>query len=191
MNGSSPTSLSHQTPGTIHKTDAPATASAKETSGETITQIGLLVNLLSAFLKALGGYFFHSDALITDAFHSATDLVADIVTLVTIFFSRKNAKSSPSDSSSSASGTWNVETLGSLAVSGFIFSGGLGMGWKGVSDLYQHFSSSNTPILSGHEQDVTDPLAAVVAAASVAAKEWLYRSSKFLFPKPIYCPSSI
>ncbi|QEL62396.1 hypothetical protein CJJ09_004572 [Candidozyma auris] len=49
-----------------------------------ITWIGLLVNVAMAGSKAVGGVVFHSQALIADAIHSLSDMVADFLTLATV-----------------------------------------------------------------------------------------------------------
>ena len=47
-----------------------------------ITWIGLFVNLLLTGLKFLAGFFGHSQALIADAIHSASDLTTDFAILI-------------------------------------------------------------------------------------------------------------
>src|SRR5262249_38248135 len=61
----------------------------KNDAGVRITRIGLLVNLAMAIGKFIGGYVFHSQALIADAYHALTDLVSDFMTLGTVAWSLK------------------------------------------------------------------------------------------------------
>ena len=42
-----------------------------------ITWIGLLVNVTLAISKGIGGVYFHSQALVADAIHSVSDMLAD------------------------------------------------------------------------------------------------------------------
>lgn len=54
-----------------------------------ITWIGLLVNLLLGCAKVVGGWAFHSKALLADGAHSLLDLLTDIVVLVGLSLANK------------------------------------------------------------------------------------------------------
>ena len=58
-----------------------------------ITYIGAGVNVLLSGLKALSGYLLHSPALIADAVHSLSDIIADGMALVTVKKSRQDPDS--------------------------------------------------------------------------------------------------
>jgi Cation efflux family len=64
-----------------HHDNAYLTSTNKKDAGVRITRIGLFVNLGMAIGKGVGGYVFHSQALVADAFHALTDLVSDFMTL--------------------------------------------------------------------------------------------------------------
>jgi len=92
-------------------------------------------------------------------------------------------------------GYGKVESLGSLCVSGILLSGGLKIGFAAITALFEQFCPSLTATLLAwgllsHDQDGDDGLdqvpslnAAWVAAISILAKEWVYRASKFQYPK--------
>lgn len=134
---------------------------------------GLLVNIFMVVIKAIGGYLFSSEALLADAFHSATDILADLVTLVTVLFSRGDSKRERV-----------IEGLGSLCVSGFIFTGGAAIALHGLAGMRPYLGgrlewldvldSEGESVL----EDVPNVLAAWVALASILAKEWVYRISE-------------
>ena len=84
----------------------------KNDTGVKITRIGLFVNLVMAISKGIGGYVFHSQALVADGFHALTDLVSDFMTLATISWSLKP----PTERFPSGYG--KIESLGALGVSG-------------------------------------------------------------------------
>lgn len=98
------------------------TSKNKHDAGVRITRIGLFVNLFMAISKGIGGYYFHSQALIADAFHALTDLVSDFLTLSTVALALKK----PTDRFPNGYG--KIESLGSLGVSGLLLAGGLAMG---------------------------------------------------------------
>lgn len=138
---------------------------------------GLMVNIFMVFIKAIGGYLFSSEALLADAFHSATDILADLVTLVTVLFSRGDSKRERI-----------IEGLGSLCVSGFIFTGGAAIAMHGLAGM-RPYLGGNMEWLDALQSDgesvlddVPNVLAAWVALASILAKEWVYRISKLILP---------
>ncbi|KAI9893614.1 MAG: hypothetical protein M1814_006410 [Vezdaea aestivalis] len=150
--------------------------------GVRITRIGLFVNLGMAIGKGVGGYVFHSQALIADAFHALTDLVSDFLTLATVSWSGKPA------TERFPLGYGKIESLGSLGVSGLLLTGGLLMGGNACIALYGQLfadTSEHFHLLSGlghshsHSHTELGPNinAAWLAGGSVIVKEWLYRAT--------------
>ena len=161
-------------------------SSDKNDAGVRITRIGLFVNLGMAVGKGAGGYLFHSQALIADAFHALTDLVSDLMTLATVSWSLKPP------TTRFPYGYGKVESLGALSVSGLLLIGGLGMGVNAAEILYAQFildglqdHSHQHGILSflGHRHSHGTILpnlnAAWLAGGSIVVKEWLYQKSMF------------
>lgn len=159
-------------------------------AGVRITRIGLFVNLAMAIGKGIGGWVFHSQALIADAFHSLTDLVSDFMTLATISWSLKP----PSERFPYGYG--KIESLGALGVSGILLLGGTGMAMNSLDVLYLQFfldhahdhatHGEHVHGLFGfghshsHASDLPNINAAWLAAGSIFVKEWLYRASKWM-----------
>ena len=167
-------------------------SSNKNDAGVRITRIGLLVNLAMAIGKGIGGYVFHSQALIADAFHALTDLVSDVMTLATISWSLKP----PTERFPNGYG--KIESLGALGVSGILLFGGVGMAMNSLDSLYLQFFIDHAHDHAGHgdhahglfgfghshshSTDLPNVNAAWLAAGSIAVKEWLYRASEFCTP---------
>lgn len=152
----------------------PAAAPEAESSeAQKAAHYGLLVNICMVVIKAIGGYLFSSESLLADAFHSATDILADLVTLATVLLSRGDSKRERV-----------IEGLGSLCVSGFIFTGGAAIALHGLAGMRPYLggrlawldvlASEGDSVLD----DVPNVLAAWVALASILAKEWVYRISE-------------
>ncbi|KAI5808510.1 putative cation efflux family protein [Peziza echinospora] len=157
-------------------------------AGVRITRIGLLVNLLMAVFKGLGGYYFNSQALVADAYHSLTDLVSDFLTLSTVALAlRRPSERFPN-------GFGKIESLGSLGVSGLLLVGGLAMGYNAVEHLYaefffenakEYFEHAHSHGHGGHghshshaHMDLGPNInAAWIALGSILVKEWLYRTT--------------
>ena len=184
------TSLNHNRlhaghPHSHHHDNTYLTSTNRRDAGVRITRIGLYVNLVMAMAKGAGGYYFNSQALVADAFHSLTDLVSDFMTLGTVSWSLKSA------TPRFPSGYGKVESLGSLGVSGLLLAGGVLMGLNACEVLYHEFFA-DLATSGGHSQggmfghshshssaDMGPNVnAAWLAAGSIVVKEYLYRASK-------------
>lgn len=125
-------------------------------------------------------------SLTADALHALTDLVSDIMTLATISYSIKPA------TLRFPMGYGKIESLGALAVSGILLSGGIMIGLQAVMALTQQFFPQIFEALShlgifehvhshGHDHGHMDLgpniNAAWLAAGSIVVKEWLYRAT--------------
>lgn len=119
-----------------------------------------------------------------DALHALTDLVSDIMTLATISYSLKPV------SSRFPTGYGKIESLGALAVSGLLLSGGIMIGLQAIMALSQQFFPEIAHILShfeifghghshshGAEHFGPNINAAWLAGGSIIIKEWLYRAT--------------
>lgn len=152
-------------------------------AGVRITRTGLFVNVGLAVSKGVGGIVFNSQALTADAIHSLSDLISDVTTLATISYSLRP----PSDRFPTGYG--KIESLGALAVSGILLSGGFMIGLQAIVALAQQFFPAIAEILShlslfgGHAhshgaEDLGPNInAAWLAAGSIIIKEWLYRAT--------------
>lgn len=122
--------------------------------------------------------------LTADALHALTDLVSDIMTLATISYSLKPA------TSRFPTGYGKIESLGALAVSGLLLSGGIMIGLQALMALSQQFFPEIAHILShfeifghghshshGTEHFGPNINAAWLAGGSIIIKEWLYRAT--------------
>ena len=170
-----------------HHDNTYLTSANKKDAGVRITRIGLYVNLLMAISKGIGGYVFNSQALIADSFHACTDLLSDFTTLATVTWSLKPP------TARFPSGYGKIESLGSLAVSGLLLTGGILMGLNSGSLLYHEFFADAAHAVHEHSHggifghshshgtaDLGPNInAAWVALSSIAVKEYLYRASRF------------
>lgn len=160
------------------------TSSNKNDAGVRITRIGLYCNLGMAFAKGAGGYYFNSQSMIADAWHSLTDLASDFLTLATVSWSLKP----PTDKFPTGFG--KVESLGSLGVSGMLLGGGIFMCISSMQSLYAHLfldAAAAAEMLAhghghshGHSHSPAEGPslhAAWLALGTVLIKEWLYRAT--------------
>ncbi|GEQ69123.1 hypothetical protein JCM33374_g2794 [Metschnikowia sp. JCM 33374] len=165
-----------------------------------ITWIGLAVNIIMAGTKAVGGVYFHSQALIADAIHSVSDMIADFLTLATV-----NVASKEGSYTKFPLGYGKIESVGTFAVAGVLLFAGVTVGWSSLlqiaeiflpSQIYEHLSvlqvhshshSLGPEVPSAHlhshesvgsvEKAVPNINAAWLALGSIGIKEILYRKT--------------
>ncbi|KAL4753757.1 hypothetical protein BDW72DRAFT_13046 [Aspergillus terricola var. indicus] len=166
-----------------HHGNAYLTSTNTHDAGVRITRLGLVANLAMAIGKFIGGYVFHSQALIADAYHALTDLVSDFLTLGTVAWSLKP----PSERFPNGYG--KIESIGALGVSGLLLAGGVFMGLNSGQVLLDQFFPEAAQAIShldlghghshSHGVDVLGPSihAAWLAAGSIVVKEWLYHAT--------------
>jgi cation diffusion facilitator family transporter len=133
--------------------------SEKYLAGKRVTVIGAATNLLLSILKLAAGIFGRSEALIADAVHSLSDLVSDVVVLVSLKVSQK-----PVDESRPY-GYGKVETVGTGLLGLILIAVAVGMFWDAVKSINEGVSSVPTGVaLAG-------------AFFSILANELLFRYS--------------
>ncbi|KAH1548635.1 hypothetical protein LV164_003528 [Aspergillus fumigatus] len=160
------------------------TSANKSDAGVRITRIGLVANLAMAIGKFIGGYVFHSQALIADAYHALTDLVSDLLTLGTVAWSLKP----PTERFPNGYG--KIESIGALGVSGLLLCGGVFMGLNSGQVLLDQFFPEAAEAIAhsgvlGHGHSHAHGVqalgpninAAWLAGGSIIVKEWLYRAT--------------
>lgn len=164
-----------------------------------ITWIGLVVNILMAGTKAVGGVYFHSQALVADAIHSVSDMIADFLTLATVNVALKEGTYTKYPL-----GYGKLESVGTFAVAGVLLFAGFSVGWSSLLQIFEIFLPSQiyeqllvlqvhshshlgTDIPSAHshshdstllpERAVPNINAAWLALGSIGIKEILYRKT--------------
>ncbi|MCX7750837.1 MAG: cation diffusion facilitator family transporter [Candidatus Bipolaricaulota bacterium] len=125
-----------------------------------ITLIGLGVNLALVGLKFAVGLLTGSMALVADGVHSLSDLATDLVVLAGLRLARR-----PADASHSF-GHGKFETLATAVVGVVLLLAGVWIAVEAVGALREGRAEVPGPIVAG------------VAAASVVAKEWLFRATR-------------
>lgn len=97
-----------------------------------ITWIGLMVNISMAGAKAVGSVYFHSQALMADAIHSLSDMVADLLTLGTVNVGLKEGTFSRYPL-----GYGKIESVGTFLVSGVLLFAGFTVGWSSLLQIFE------------------------------------------------------
>ena len=125
-----------------------------------VTLLGVVTNLLLALLKGSAGVLAHSSAMISDAVHSLSDLISDIVTLWAIYVSRI-----PKDKNHPY-GHGKFETIGTLFIALMLILAAIAT----AANSFTHIDNEITP----------GRLALWGAVISIVFKESLYHYSKII-----------
>jgi len=130
-----------------------------------VTLTGSVVNLLLVAIKMVAGVVGHSAAMVSDAVHSLSDFLTDIVVLV---FVRISAR--PQDESHDY-GHGKFETLATLFIGLALAGAAIGIVVSGAGKLARW--------LQGEDLPAPGKLALWAALISIAAKEILFQYTKF------------
>ena len=130
-----------------------------------VTLAGSVVNLLLVGLKAVAGVAGHSAAMVSDAVHSLSDFVTDIVVLV---FVRISARPQDEDHDY---GHGKFETLATLLIGLVLAAAAVGIVVNGATKLAQW--------LQGEQLQAPGSIALWAALISVVVKELLYQYTRF------------
>ncbi|KAI5954815.1 MMT2 [Candida theae] len=135
---------------------AAGAASIKSNAAVRITWIGLVVNVALAISKGIGGVVFHSQALVADAIHSVSDMLADFLTLATV-----NVAAKVGTPTKFPFGYGKIETIGSFTVSAILLFAGISVGWSSLLQIFEFVLPTQlyeiaASIHIGHSHNHTD-----------------------------------
>lgn len=102
-----------------------------------ITLIGALFNGLLGIIKFIGGYLFHSHALVADGVHSFSDLLTDAMVLFASKYGSHDADESH------PYGHQRIETAATLFLALLLSLAGFGIAWDALDELVH--ATSNIP----------------------------------------------
>ncbi len=133
--------------------------SSATSSGLRISALGAAINILLCTAKVTAGIYGSSRALVADGLHSLSDLATDVVVALGLYYGNQ-----PYDANHPY-GHKKIETLAELVTGGLLLAFAVWMVASSVKALGQ-------PSLAA-----PSTLALVIAAVSIAAKEWLFRAT--------------
>ena len=120
--------------------------------------VSVAVNIVLTIAQLLAGVWAGSQALVADALHSLSDLLADFVALL----ARKHSSKAPDHDHQY--GHYRYETAASLALGALLLAAGCSMLWGAGNKIISH--STLSPV---------HPLALYVALFTLVSKEGLFR----------------
>ncbi|MGN0665895.1 MAG: cation diffusion facilitator family transporter [Huintestinicola sp.] len=121
-------------------------------------------NIVLSVLKLLAGIIAHSNAMISDAVHSASDVFSTVVVIIGIkMASKKPDKEHPY-------GHERMECVAAIILSVVLFITGLGIGMDAISTITQENYS---------DLEVPGILALIAAIVSIVSKEGMYWYTRY------------
>ena len=133
-----------------------------------VSLVTIIGNLLLSVIKLLAGIIAHSNAMISDAIHSASDVFSTIIVIIGIkLASKESDKEHPY-------GHERLECVAAIILAMILLLTGLGIGAEALKN-----------IVSGHYSELQVPgiLALVAAIVSIVSKEGMYWYTRFYAKK--------
>lgn len=126
-----------------------------------VSVITIIVNIVLSAIKLIIGFFAHSQALISDGIHSASDVISTVAVMFGI-----NLSSKKSDESHPY-GHERIECIFSVVLAMILFATGMGIGISAIKTVVY----KNEIIIPGR-------IALVAAFVSIVVKEWMFRYTR-------------
>ena len=122
-----------------------------------VSTVTIVINLTLAGFKFLAGFLARSGAMISDAVHSASDVLATLIVILGVKLAGRDAdRSHPY-------GHERLECVAALILAVILGATGLGIGWSGIRK-----------ITGGGELAVPGLLALIAAVVSIVVKEAMF-----------------
>ena len=122
-----------------------------------VSTVTIVINLALAGFKFLAGFLAHSGAMVSDAVHSASDVLATFIVILGVKLAGRDAdRDHPY-------GHERLECVAALILAVILGATGLGIGWSGIRKI----TGSETMVVPG-------ALALIAAVVSIVVKEAMF-----------------
>ncbi len=125
-----------------------------------VSGISIAVNLLLSVGKLLAGIIAHSGAMISDAVHSASDVLSTVIVIIGVRLSGKKSDKEHQY------GHERLECVSSILLAGLLLLTGAGIGMSGVEKIIAG--------RAGEKLVIPGALALAAAVVSIIVKEWMF-----------------
>lgn len=130
-----------------------------------VSAVSIVVNIVLTVFKLIAGVISGSAAMISDAVHSASDVISTFVVIIGVAIGDKAPdKEHPY-------GHERLECIAALVLALMLGITGIGIGWSGINKII-HTASGNADLLS------PGALALIAAIVSIVVKEAMYHYTK-------------
>lgn len=125
-----------------------------------VSCVSIIVNILLSLFKLLAGIISHSGAMISDAIHSASDVLSTVIVIIGVQLSNKKSDNNHQY------GHERLECVSSIILSGLLLATGIGIGISGIKNILAG--------TSGEALVIPGIPALIAAIASLIVKEWMF-----------------
>ncbi|MBQ6662693.1 MAG: cation transporter [Firmicutes bacterium] len=133
-----------------------------ERDARRVSLVGIVGNLILTLFKAAAGILAHSGAMVSDAVHSASDVLSTIIALVGIkIAAREEDESHPY-------GHERFECVAAIVLAVILFFTGFAIGREAITAI-------TTDLTDASQATVPGVLALIAAVISIVSKEAMYR----------------
>lgn len=126
-----------------------------------VSLVTIIVNLILTIFKLFAGIIGNSKAMISDAIHSASDVLSTIIVIIGIYISKK------APDQKHQYGHERFECLAAIILAVILTFTGISIGFSGI-----------TNILNGSNTKIPSLLPLIAAILSIIIKEWMFRYTK-------------
>ncbi len=126
-----------------------------------VSLVTIIVNLILTIFKLFAGIIGNSKAMISDAIHSASDVLSTIIVIIGIYISKK------APDQKHQYGHERFECLAAIILAIILTFTGISIGFSGIMN-----------ILNGNSTKIPSILPLIAAILSVVTKEWMFRYTK-------------
>ena len=153
---------------------APTTAQAVDAAAiaNKLAALGVGGNIALCALKFAAGIIAGSAAMVSDAVHSASDVLATAIAYLGVRIAARDADDGH------PYGHERFECLASLALAFILLAAGLGIGYAGITAIVAFAQAGGDAQAAGLVSDTPLWLALVAAIVSIAVKEGMYRYTR-------------
>lgn len=125
-----------------------------------VSTVSIAVNVLLSLLKLIAGIVAHSGAMISDAIHSASDVISTVIVIIGVHLSGKKSDHEHQY------GHERLECVSSILLAGLLLATGAGIGINGIEKIIEG--------TSGKDLMIPGALALIAAVVSILVKEWMF-----------------
>lgn len=137
---------------------AAAGISQEEKIAYKVSLWSIAINVILVIIKMIAGFFAHSSAMISDAIHSASDILSTVVVIAGVNISNKQADDDHQY------GHERMESIAALILAGMLLLTSFMIGYSGLEKI---FSNSSELVIPGK-------IALIAAVISILLKEGMF-----------------
>lgn len=135
-----------------------------------VSKISIAVNFMLSAGKLVAGFVANSNAMISDAIHSASDVFSTFIVMIGVTLAGKKSDKDHQY------GHERLECVASIVLAVILCGTGLAIGWFGIEKIITEFYLMTDSTKKGVESLIVIPgkLALIAAVISIITKEWMY-----------------